>query len=262
MSEFNEIDLGIKSGIGSEIIYFDSIDSTNTFLKDNIGYYSKGTVIWAGTQTAGRGRDGHKWDSPESSGLYFSILLKPEIAIAEVQLVTLLSAVAVKRSVEELADRMMRLPKPIDIKWPNDLFSGGKKFAGILVEAVHSAGCTDIIIGIGVNLSMESVDFIPEIRSAACSLKQIYGGNWVEHRNDFLEKILLNINQDYQNFDPAKIVEEYRASSNIWGKACMVDIGGRKLFGVCKDITERGELIIDTDTGEQNVIAGSLFVEW
>lgn len=262
MLDFAEINLGIKSGIGANIQYFEIIDSTNSYLKNNAAYFPEGTVIWAGKQTSGKGRNGSIWNSPENSGLYFSILTRPKIAVEQAQLITLMTALSLKRAVEDTADEMKRQPAVIDIKWPNDLLWKGKKFAGILVEALHTANNLDIIVGIGLNLLMSEKDFPPDLKGKACSLRQIFGGDWTSNRNHILKKILLNFADDYRKFNPLQIVEEYRMNSNIWGKRCRFITVREEIHGICKDIADNGALIITTASGDRKFIAGSLFIDW
>ncbi|WP_457626527.1 biotin--[acetyl-CoA-carboxylase] ligase [Persephonella sp.] len=111
--------------LGKNYIFFRQINSTNTFAKEK--NLTDGTVVLAESQTDGKGRKGRKWFSVDKKGLYFSIVLKRDIPLSELMVFSLIFPVGVKKAVEEEAG-----VKPY-IKWPNDLYINGKKFAGFLV---------------------------------------------------------------------------------------------------------------------------------
>ena len=184
------------------------------------------------------------------------------MAVPQLQLITLMTALTLKKAVEDIASESRCQPAVIDIKWPNDLFWKGKKFAGILVEALHASGSLDIIVGIGLNLSMSEKDFPPDLKAKVCSLDQVYTGIESADRNHILQKILLQFRDDYKKFNPLQIVDEYRKTSNIWGKTCRFVSAGKEIHGFCRDITDEGALIISTPSGDRTFLAGSLFVDW
>ena len=145
--------------------YYPVIDSTNTALKARAAAGApEGLVIVAGEQTRGRGRMGRSFFSPADTGLYMSLLLRPERGAAESAMLTAAAAVAVAESVEALSGRKT------EIKWVNDVLMDGKKICGILAEASVNgeSGMTDYVaVGIGVNTRLPAGGFPDELRSSA-----------------------------------------------------------------------------------------------
>ncbi len=150
------------------LIVLPETGSTNTALKQLAAQGAPaGTVLIADRQTGGRGRLGRSFDSPAGLGLYFSLLLRPEIEAAAVPHATLRAGLAAAEAVEVCTGL-----RP-GIKWPNDLVVGSRKLCGILSEAGISAGgrLDWLIIGIGVNVNQNPEDFPPALRETATSLR-------------------------------------------------------------------------------------------
>ena len=152
----------VKAVLNSKVISFDSIDSTNDFLRRNWRKLNNFTICWALTQTKGKGRNGRSWFSPKG-GLWFSILFKPRKIFSDVNLYTKISSIALCKFFEKLN------LEPI-IKWPNDIYIKRKKIAGILTETIFGESNVAVIVGIGVNINN---DIPSELRDKAVSLKQI-----------------------------------------------------------------------------------------
>ena len=152
--------------IGREILYFDSIDSTNSYAKkmgeENI---KDGTVIIADEQTSGRGRLGRQWMSPKGKGIWMTILLKPHIAPSEASKITLAAAYA-------LCTALDKCGLDVRIKWPNDIVVNGKKLCGILTEMSADMDIIKyIVVGIGLNANLDAHDFDSAIAATATSIK-------------------------------------------------------------------------------------------
>jgi BirA family biotin operon repressor/biotin-[acetyl-CoA-carboxylase] ligase len=157
--------------LGSMVVYFPRIGSTNDVAATlALQAENDGAVVVADVQTAGRGRRGHEWFSPGASGLYVSVVMRPgrSITIGEraTRLLTLAAGVAVAEAVEAATGLA------IDLKWPNDLYVGRRKAAGILAEA---AGASDEAIVLGYGINVRSVAFPPELRDRATSLESELG---------------------------------------------------------------------------------------
>ncbi len=153
------------------IHYFDTIDSTNTYTKKlAMEGAPAGTVIIAGTQTAGRGRLGRSFSSPENMGLYLSVLLRPDCKPSEIMHLTCAAGVAAVNAIGNPS---------VGIKWTNDLVLGKRKLGGILTE-ISIDTATDrvawVVVGIGINCCQRKWQFPKEIRHMACSL----GTDWQE----------------------------------------------------------------------------------
>jgi BirA family biotin operon repressor/biotin-[acetyl-CoA-carboxylase] ligase len=154
-----------------EIVVFTETDSTND-LATQRGRQGEagGLVIFAERQTAGRGRFGRHWASASHRGLWFSLLLRPALALPLWPRLTTWVAVALADAIESA------LGLPAVIKWPNDIYLDGKKVAGILAESgTDSAGEPFAVVGIGVNVNHEPADFPPELTARATSLRMAAG---------------------------------------------------------------------------------------
>lgn len=139
------------------IIFLDSVDSTNEYVKKNMTKLNDGAIVVAGNQTAGRGRFARKWNSDISGNLYCSVVLKDLSWITAVTQLPVFIAVVVRRlALAVLGD----YKADIGFKWPNDLYAGGK-LAGILIET--ESGC--YIVGIGLNIA--GAPYLNEIKASS-----------------------------------------------------------------------------------------------
>ena len=144
--------------VGQNIFFYDETDTTNERAKAN-STEPDGSVFIAEVQTHGKGSRGRGWTSPRGTGIWHSILLKPDISPSEVSQITLVAGLAVCRAVGLGAK----------IKWPNDIVICGKKICGILTEMSAEIDMVNYIVcGIGVNVNMESFD--REIQHRATSM--------------------------------------------------------------------------------------------
>lgn len=160
--------LGQTHVVGREVLCFEELNSTNTYLKQLAPEgIADGTVVIAAHQTAGRGRMDRTFQSPAGKGLYLSVLLRPDLPPERFLPVTALAGVAVCDAVEALCGERPGL------KWPNDPVLHGRKLAGILTELVMGEdGKPAIVLGIGVNVSQTGEDFTPDVADMATSLEQ------------------------------------------------------------------------------------------
>ena len=133
-------------------IEFDSIDSTNTYLKENYEKLDDLTFVSALLQTAGRGRNNRRWLAEKGSSLMFSLLLKDHFYLDNYRCLSVLAAYNVVKVLEKYQVRDLM------IKWPNDVYAGGKKICGILLEAVSRNQLECLIIGTGINVLQESFE--------------------------------------------------------------------------------------------------------
>ena len=151
-----------------------------------------GTVVVADAQTAGRGRMGRRWVSPAGKNLYVSLLLRPSVPTVDAPRLALVAGVA-------LADAVEAVGVPASLKWPNDLYCGGRKAAGILAEmASDPDGVRHVVIGVGLNVNMVKADFPPDLRGTATSLR-IWAGR-VFRRVDVLARLLDAFGTRYVEF--------------------------------------------------------------
>src|SRR5450755_3717677 len=184
--------LGKTKVIGRDIQVFEQTTSTNDVIeklsRDGV---KEGAVVFAESQTKGRGRLGRKWISPAHKGLWFSILLRPDLRPQETTQLTVAAATALRRAIASETNL-----RP-DIKWPNDILAGGKKVAGILTElSAELDRVKHVNLGIGVDVNQDSGEFPPELRKLATSLK-IESGNPIE-RAQLATEILRELDADYE----------------------------------------------------------------
>lgn len=223
----------------------DRLDSTNQEAKRLAAEGAPhGTVIIARSQTAGRGRLGRQFASPQEGGLYMSILLRPHMTASLAVDVTTLAAVSVCRAIE---NRTYKDPK---IKWVNDIFLDGKKICGILTEAVSDVetGMIDsLVLGIGVNVTTSPEAFPEEVRKVAGSL---FGpGEQKISKNELAGEILNEVLGHVDTLGSHQHMEEYRKRCFILGKSVRFHKEEQVYTGIAKEILEDGALLVTLDKG-------------
>src|SRR5215470_15268967 len=234
--------------IGRVLYHFYSVDSTNAFAARLLSHGRKvpeGTVIIAESQTAGRGRLGRSWHSEREAGLYFSVVLFPKVPPSLAPLLTLGTAVALHNA----AERYTGLD--IDIKWPNDLLVGGKKFSGVLSEIQAEVDrLQNMIIGVGVNVNHESLP--ADIADRATSLRIASGRiqSRLEILLEFFEEFE-NIYLDFERKGPRGIIEQWTRSSTFAnGRKIEIHDGVRKITGITRGLNPLGALRIEQKSGQ------------
>ncbi len=236
--------------MGKQIIYFDSIDSTNSYAKKKIDRLKEGTVILAEKQTAGRGRRGREWISPDGTGIWMSIALKPDIPPREGIKMTQITVAAVCKSIRELT-KLDAL-----IKWPNDIVINGKKVCGILTEMAGELNEINyIVIGIGINVNMK--DFPDEIKKYASSL--FIEGNKKIDRKILLIDILKKFENLYdaymENLNLNETLSIVRNYSAILGKNIRIIQGKSVKAARAVGINDDGLLLVETEDGSRELIS-------
>lgn len=233
-----------------EKIYFEELDSTNRYLKElAVKNARPGTVIIANRQSAGRGRLGRNFFSPEEKGIYMSILLRPDIPLERAVLITSMAAVAVARAIERVSGIEAK------IKWVNDIFLNGKKVCGILTEAGINAeqGTLDYaVLGIGVNVG--AMEFPEELRNIATSVTNECG--FAVSKENLIDEILLELERWYATLSDGGFLEESRKRSILLGKEILVldeTAPGGSYPAKAVDINELGNLVIEKN-GEKKIL--------
>jgi BirA family biotin operon repressor/biotin-[acetyl-CoA-carboxylase] ligase len=251
--------LGRTRVIGRDIRVFQETTSTNDiiekFARDGV---KEGVVVFAESQTRGRGRLGRKWASPAEKGLWFSLLLRPDLLPHETTQLTVASATALRRALEAQTGL-----KP-EIKWPNDILLGGKKVAGILTEMNAEVDRIKyVIIGIGVDVNQNPRDFSLDLKIIATSLK-IELGKAVS-RSELAVKILRELDADYQricsgNFED--VAEEWEKHCKTIGQEVVIRTGSREIRGRAESLAEDGALLLRTEHGRpERIVAGDVTYE-
>lgn len=156
----------------NEVYSYDEVTSTNDLAKKMIDILKNGDIIWALSQTAGRGKGERHWHSPRG-GLWFSIVYKPQKLCEDPNIYTKMASVAVIKVLKRLK------VKGVGVKWPNDIYCGRKKLGGILTEIFTKAHNHAVIIGIGINVNNKPPEDVKdaislfEITNVKLSLSQL-----------------------------------------------------------------------------------------
>ena len=241
---------------GCEIYCFDSIDSTNTKAKElaEAGHPS-GTLVVADQQTLGRGRRGRSWESPAGTGIFMTLMLKPDINPNNASMLTLVAAMATARAITEVTG------KAAQIKWPNDIVMNGKKVVGILTEmSAQFDYINHIVVGIGINVHNE--EFPEEIAKTASSLLLECGHRI--HRASLIEAFLEEFERLYAVYleteDMSGLQKEYDSLLVNRGRQVRVLDPKEPFEGKAMGITKKGELIVDTWESRKLVSSGEVSV--
>jgi BirA family transcriptional regulator, biotin operon repressor / biotin---[acetyl-CoA-carboxylase] ligase len=213
----------------------------------------EGSVFLAEQQTAGRGRGDHTWHSARGTGIYCSVVLRPKLPPSEVLVISLAAGLAVQSA---LQDRKLS----IDLKWPNDLLIGDRKFSGILTEMSSEATrIRHIVVGFGVNVNQ--VSFPEELQSSAISLRLATGREW--SRVEVCAALLKSFDREYRtlleqpNARESILLRFQERSSYVKGRQVYVEENGG-FHGVTYGLDDRGFLMVHTTHGIRVVLSGSI----
>ncbi|MDD6039527.1 MAG: biotin--[acetyl-CoA-carboxylase] ligase [bacterium] len=243
--------------IGKQLECFDVIGSTNTVAMQMAEEGAiHGTLVVADRQDSGKGRRGRNWATPSGVAIAMTILLKPEELIpSNAPMLTLVSALAVAKALEETSGVMAR------IKWPNDIVIDGKKVCGILTEmSTQMDFINHIAVGIGINVNNTAFD--EELVDKATSMRLITGKTW--NRARIVESVCEYFEQYYEIFmrtqDLSILMKEYNNYLVNRGKPVRVLDPKKEFDGQARGITDRGELLVDTWEGTRKVSSGEVSV--
>ena len=243
--------------VAKEVLYFDTIDSTNTKAQElaEKGYPS-GTLVVADKQESGKGRRGRSWVSPSGTGIFMTLMIKPDINPNNASMLTLVAALAVAKAITSVTGEEAL------IKWPNDIVVNGKKVCGILTEMnAHFDYINHIVVGIGINVHNES--FPEEISQMASSLMIEAGGKRF-HRAQIIAETMSYFEQYYDTFlktqDLSALVREYDKLLVNRNKSVRVLDPKEPFDGKAMGITPKGELIVDTWESRKLVSSGEVSV--
>jgi BirA family biotin operon repressor/biotin-[acetyl-CoA-carboxylase] ligase len=239
----------------SSIHYHPSIDSTNALAKRLADQGApEGTLVITEEQTAGRGRRGRSWASPAGANLLFSVLLRPPVEGDRVFVLTMVLALAGVKALSRVAGvRAM-------IKWPNDLYVGTKKLAGILTEfSVRGKKIDWAVLGMGMNVSWHPE--VPEGSGAPATSLLEETGQRVS-RNDLLSEILTGFEALYRDVVDGSmkpLYEEWNQNCLVLGKAVLIESDTERIEGNALRIDDGGALIIEDAAGnERKILTGDV----
>lgn len=215
-----------------------------------------GTVVCADAQTGGRGRFGRTWESPPGLNLYVSFLLRPVLEPSLAPQLTLVTAVALAEAVEASTGLSARL------KWPNDLYLGGGKAAGILAEMSADADrLRHVVIGTGLNVNAGIADFPPGLRGKATSLSIEAGRAF--SRVEVLARVLDAFSDAYRAFAAEGIravLPGWRRRSLLHGRRIVIRLRGEDVPGTAVDVDDAGRLVFrrDGERGTESLASGEI----
>jgi BirA family biotin operon repressor/biotin-[acetyl-CoA-carboxylase] ligase len=234
----------------SQIVRFDSVDSTNLeAMRQAKAGAPEGLGIVAREQTNGRGRLDRVWQSPKDAGLYFSMILRPQLEMSSWPLITLMTALAV-------SDALMKAcGLRADIKWPNDLCINDRKLCGILAETVETELGPAAIVGIGINLRANSLP--ATVSDLATSVEAVTG--WQPDNERVLEEIMKAIGERYELLQSSQgdehTIREWCANSSYAvGRQVRVALGNDTFEGTTRGLESDGALRVEVEGHKMRIV--------
>ena len=251
-----EIRAGLATQLlGKQIVHFYDTSSTNNEAKRLAADDAvEGTIVVSEAQTLGRGRLNRGWFSPPGGGVWVSVILRPPFPPQEAPKCTLMAAVATVEAIREASGLNC------GIKWPNDILWQGRKLVGILTEmSVEMDAINFVVLGIGINVSLQESDFPEELRNIGASVSM--GAEREVSRVEVLQKLLERLEYWYQvvkqeGFEP--VLEAWRRESVTLGQPVRVLAGEETYDGVAEELAEDGSLLVRTENGLRRVLAGDV----
>ena len=247
-----------ETPFADKLQFFPSIHSTNTHaMQQAEAGAPEGMVYFADEQTAGRGRGMHEWSSPPGSGLYVSVLLRPHMPPADVLWLSLASGLAVRNAVMQVTSLAC------DLRWPNDLLFGARKFCGILTELnAEVTRIRHLVVGIGINVHQQQ--FPPDLCRVATSLQIETGRSWP--RQELLIALLQSLHREVLALSNPAAAHDSRQSvlsrlekASSWIRGKQVHVEEMEGFeGVTDGLEARGFLQVRTQHGLRTVFSGGV----
>ncbi len=235
--------------------HFYKIGSTNTAAMAAAAEGApEGSVFLAEEQTEGRGRGANSWQSPRSTGIYCSVIVRPTLPPSDVLVLSLAAGLAVHAAIQQVDSRVSA-----DLKWPNDVLIDGKKVCGILTEMnAEATRVRYIVVGIGINVNQTS--FPKELQ--ATSLRLVSGSAW--SRVELVGALLKSVDREYRRLlDDSSARESIlrrfaESSSWVQGKAVRIEENSSAFEGTTEGLDSRGFLRIRTQAGLRTVLSGTV----
>ncbi len=239
--------------LGKEIEILQSIDSTNTYLKEIADLKREGFVVVANEQSRGRGRQGRKFISPANEGIYMSVLLKPDFEINIIKIMTVLAAVAVSNALKSLFNI------ETNIKWVNDIYVNNKKICGILTEATVSAELgviENLYLGIGINTGIVA----NEVKSIATSVFELTSERGI--RNDLIAEVLNEVERIYKSISNDKkkgmLLNEYTKRLMLVNEIVLIKAKNYEFEAKILGVDSTGALLIEKEGRTQKLVSGEI----
>jgi BirA family transcriptional regulator, biotin operon repressor / biotin---[acetyl-CoA-carboxylase] ligase len=243
--------------LGRKILFLESTDSTNRRAREEARRGApEGTAVIAESQSGGKGRLGRSWISPPGVNAYFSLVMRPPLPPERVPPMTLMAGVSCAWAIGRVTGLDVRL------KWPNDIFIGGKKAAGILAEMEGGNSPRQfVILGIGINVNWEGEGMPADLRETATSLRIEAGKEF--DRAGLVGETLAELEKDYVLFREGGFSERMREEWTRFalgiGKRAMLTFPGHQLFGEIRGLDRDGALLFaDLEGNTRRFTAGEV----
>ncbi len=232
---------------GITVIVTEEAGSTNDELKRLAADRTQNNILFvARRQTAGKGRMGRSFYSPQDSGVYMSLLVRPELEAEHCTLLTSIAAVAVAQIIEQ------EMGRSVDIKWVNDIYVDGKKVCGILTESSFSGKrVSHSVVGIGINITQSPNGFPDEIRDIAGAL---VSEDEQELKNRVIAKTVNRFMDYYKALPEMKFRDEYEKRLLWKGRKINVISADSVYSAEIKGLDEMCHLIVEDDKGTRQVL--------
>lgn len=243
--------------LGQNIVSYDTIDSTNIEAKKLAeAGAANGTVLISELQTQGKGRRGKGWIGPKGSGIWMTLLLKPDMKAVHASMLTLIAALAVNKGI------LLTTGCDCSIKWPNDIVLNGKKLCGILTEmSTEMEYINYVVVGIGINVN--TANFHKDIEHIATSLHLSSGKFY--HRSEIVAEVLKQFEYYYELFLKDEnlngVMDEYNSILINVGKEVKIIQNGEEYVRTAIGINKQGELLVKDSNGHiEKIISGEVSV--
>ncbi len=247
---------GIREHLPSSCSFFDitvlpEVTSTNALLREEAVFGAKeGTVLAARAQTAGVGRMGRSFYSPDDTGVYLSLLLRPDALSAERAVkITTIAAVATCEAIEAVSGKFA------EIKWVNDIFVDGKKVSGILTEASFNPenGMIDYaVLGVGINVYSPREGFPKDLETVAGA---VLASRRNGAKNRIAAEFLHRFMDYYRDIGNDDYIREYRRRSFVIGKEIIVISGENSIGAFALDIDDECRLLVQYEDGSREILS-------
>ncbi len=243
--------------IAHNIHFYQEVTSTNDIAKKFVDNDApEGTVIIAEQQTAGRSRSKNDWASPEG-GIWMTLILKPEVTLLEASKLTIVTGVAIAKTLHD------KFNLDAGIKWPNDIMIGNKKICGILTEAVTDYDdLKAVLIGVGIDVNINQSDLPDDLQDITTTISEETSE---EIKRAEIMKVFFSIFEElYEEFKNGQfkhIIGEWRRLSSTTGNRVKVYKDGKAMLADAVGIDNQGALIVELDDGSlEKIISGECII--